>query len=100
MAKPTVNAPRWQTAAPKWIQGGPSESGEVQAYRGHGLFCSYAQRKSRHQFDPPGEMILDSCTCMVHVLYGTVQEFDPGNLTPICLGGQITPCANSHKNGE
>jgi len=50
----TVNEPCCQSTAPIRNQGDPSESGEVQAYRGHGLFCSYAQRKSGHEFDLHG----------------------------------------------
>jgi len=99
MAKPTVNEPRWQTAAPIRIQGGPSESGEVQAYRGHGLFCSYAQRKSGHEFDLMGRDNPRFRKCMVNVLYvRTVWVFSEKAKLGVPQG-QITRVRDSHKNG-
>ena len=95
----TVNEPCCQSTAPIRNQGDPSESGEVQAYRGHGLFCSYARRKSGREFDLMGRDNPRFRKCMVNVLYvRTVWVFSQKVKLPLPQG-QITPVRDSHKNG-
>ena len=91
MAKPTVNEPRWLATAPIRNQGAPTESGEVQAYRGHGLFCSCAQRKSGHEFDLLGRDNPRFLKMYGTVLYMYVWVFDLWEFDLELPQGQMTP---------